>query len=93
MDIALLVVAGLVAVAYVVVQVRSFATRHGAWRVAAALPLIGVGLVVGRVVADTRRDPTSHNLWPLEVLVSVAVALVALGLLAWLESRRAVGAA
>ncbi len=91
MDVVLWVVAGLVAVVYVAEQVRSFATCRGAWCIAAALPLIGVGFVVGRIVIDTRRDPSSHNLWPFEVLGTVVVALVALRLLGFAEHRRGVG--
>jgi len=36
---------------------------------------------VARIVIDTRRDPTSHNLWPFEIVLGTAVALAALGLL------------
>jgi hypothetical protein len=46
--------------------------------------------VVGRVVLDTATDPTSHNLWPLEVVVacvlSVPPILAAAGL-AWAVRR------
>ena len=33
-------------------------------------------------VRDIARDPTSHNLFPFEILIGVAVALPYLGLLA-----------
>ena len=33
--------------------------------------------VMTRVVIDTLRDPTSHNLWPLELIIAVAVGLLA----------------
>ena len=31
--------------------------------------------VMARVVVDTARDSTSHNLWPLEILIALAVGL------------------
>jgi peptidoglycan/LPS O-acetylase OafA/YrhL len=81
MDVVLVVFAALVALAFVIVQVWSLARWRGGWRTAALLPLIGFGFVAVRIVFDTRRDPTSHNLWPFEVLIAAAVALAALGLL------------
>ncbi|QJR09511.1 hypothetical protein DSM104443_00555 [Usitatibacter rugosus] len=42
---------------------------HGPWRWLAALPLVVMAVVVGRIVIDTSRDPTSHNLWPFEILM------------------------
>ncbi len=42
---------------------------HGGWRVASAIPLLLMGFVVLRIVFDTARDPTSHNLWPFEILM------------------------
>jgi hypothetical protein len=35
-----------------------------------------VGLaVVFRVLADGARDPTSHNLWPIEIVIALAIGL------------------
>ena len=63
---------------------------RGAWRVAAAFPALIMAFVVLRIVVDTARDPTSHNLWPFEVLMwgggSVGI-VAALGL-----ARRVFGA-
>ena len=42
--------------------------RRG-WRVASAIPLLLMGFVALRIVIDTTRDPTSHNLWPFEILM------------------------
>jgi hypothetical protein len=55
---------------------------HGGWRLAAAIPAIVMAFVIGRIIVDTGRDPTSHNLWPFEVLIYGAPCLVALGVLA-----------
>jgi hypothetical protein len=42
---------------------------RGAWRVIGILPLPVMAFVVGRIIIDTSRDPTSHNLWPFEILM------------------------
>lgn len=39
------------------------------WRGAAAVPMAFMVFVVLRLVVDTARDPTSHNLWPFEILM------------------------
>jgi len=53
---------------------------RGGWRLAAALPIAIMGFVVARIVVDTSQDPTSHNLWPFEILMfgaaSVAIVVV-----------------
>jgi hypothetical protein len=54
---------------------------RGGWRLAAAVPAGVVLFVVLRIVIDTARDPTSHNLWPFELLIAGTGALVAIGVL------------
>ena len=58
---------------------------RGAWRLAALLPLFTVGFIVVRIVVDTHAAPTSHNLWPFEVVIWSLLALVFLGALAGLR--------
>lgn len=41
---------------------------RGGWRIAAAVPAAVMAFVVLRIVIDGMRDPTSHNLWPFEIL-------------------------
>ena len=48
--------------------------RQG-WRMAAAVPAALMGFVVLRIVVDVARDPTSHNLWPFEVLMYGTISL------------------
>lgn len=48
---------------------------RGGWRLAAALPAGLMALVVLRILVDTIRDPTSHNLWPFEILGMGALCL------------------
>lgn len=42
---------------------------RGGWRMAALLPAAVMAFVVLRLFIDTARDPTSHNLWPFEILM------------------------
>jgi hypothetical protein len=42
---------------------------------AAVMALVAPAVVMARVVVDTARDPTSHNLWPLEVVIAGFVGL------------------
>ena len=55
---------------------------RGAWRVAAAVPAVIMALVILRILIDTARDPTSHNLWPFEILMWGGASAVAMGVLA-----------
>jgi hypothetical protein len=58
----------------------------GGWKIAAVVPLAIVAVVVGRILIDTARDPTSHNLWPFEILIWCTVSLVGIGAL-WVARR------
>jgi hypothetical protein len=63
---------------------------RGGWRIAAAVPALVMAFVVGRIVVDTAIDPTSHNLWPFEILMwggASAVFMGALALFRWLARR------
>jgi hypothetical protein len=55
---------------------------HGAWRIAAAVPVAMMAFVVLRIVVDVARDPTSHNLWPFELLIWGAASVGIVGALA-----------
>ncbi len=81
MDVLLVLVAALVVAAFLFLETRSLLRWKGGWRIGATLPLLAVLFVVARIVFDTRRDPTSHNLWPFEILFAVVTASVALGVL------------
>jgi hypothetical protein len=59
---------------------------RGSWKIAAAVPLAIVAFVVGRILIDTARDPTSHNLWPFEILIWCALALAGIAAL-WVARR------
>jgi hypothetical protein len=55
---------------------------QGGWKLAAAVPAGIVGFVILRIVVDTGADPTSHNLWPFEVLIAGLASLAVVGALA-----------
>jgi len=52
---------------------------HGGWRVAAAVPAALMAFVVLRIIFGVSHDPTSHNLWPFEILLWGVVSLVIMG--------------
>ncbi len=64
---------------------------RGIWRVVAAVPAAAVAWVILSLFIDTARDPTSHNLWPFEILLagagSMGWMLVALLLRKLLRAR------
>lgn len=66
-------------------------TWKGRWRLMACLPLAVIGLKLVSVGVGIARDPTSHNLWPLEIALWEAPALGFLTLV-WLARRTAVRA-
>ncbi len=49
-----------------------------------------MGFVVLRILVDTARDPTAHNLWPFEILMVGGVS--SLVILALIVARRVIGA-
>jgi hypothetical protein len=50
---------------------------RGIWRAGAATIFAAMAFVVLRIVFDVVRDPTSHNLWPFEILLAGALSVVA----------------
>ncbi|MCP1375850.1 hypothetical protein [Dyella lutea] len=61
---------------------------RGGWRLAAAVPAALMVLVVGRIVTGVAADPTSHNLWPFELLQAGVPAMLAIGVMALLRRSR-----
>jgi len=64
----LLLLLGLI-VGAIWLQARAIARWQGIWRWLAAAPLLLVAGDALLIVADTSADPTSHNLWPLELVM------------------------
>ena len=63
---------------------------HGGWRVGAAVPAAMMTFVVLRIVLGVSRDPTSHNLWPFEIVLAGALSAAVVGVL--LLARKLAGA-
>ena len=72
-------------IGYAWAQAKLLRRWAGAWRLAAGLPLLGWAIWVGNFACDVTRDPTSHNLFPFEVLIGAGMALLYLGGLAVLR--------
>ncbi len=60
----------------------------GGWRVAALAPLVYMGFVVLRIFFGVLIDPTSHNLWPFELLMAGGLGFLVVGGL-WLVRKLA----
>lgn len=75
----------LLALAGIAAPVLAIRRWQGGWRLAAVVPLGLLGFVILRIVAGTTVDPTSHNLWPFEILLA---GLTNLGILAFLALVR-----
>lgn len=65
----------------IAVPIRAVWKWRGGWRIAAAIPVAVMGFIILRILVDTARDPTSHNLWPFEILTFGTVTLVCIGAL------------
>ena len=70
-----LMVPGMVVVGFAALALRSFRVAPF-WRVTAVVGASVPAAVFARVIWDGVQDPTSHNLWPLEVVIALLVGLV-----------------
>jgi hypothetical protein len=68
-------------VAGITVPLWSIWRWRGRWRIAAAVPVCAMLFVVLRIVVDTAHDPTSHTLWPFEILQIGVVSITIIGAL------------
>lgn len=73
----------LVAVAVLAPQIWAIRAWRSWWRWLAAAPLLVLGADILLILVQTSIDPTSHNLWPLELAMIAIVGLPVVGLL-WL---------
>lgn len=87
----ILLIAALV-LGFVLAEGWALVRWQGIWRWLAVVPLLLVGVIVLRIIVDTSADPTSHNLWPFEVLgviVLAGVGLASLQLVRFFVARSA----
>jgi hypothetical protein len=54
---------------------------RGGWRLAAAVPAVMIAFVILRIVIGASIDPTSHNLWPFEILMVSGLSLAVMAAL------------
>jgi len=80
----------ILAAAALIVSVLHLASK---FETAIALCIPAPVAVIGRVLMDTADDPTTHNLWPLELAVAVGISIppVLAGILAGWSARRVLG--
>ena len=60
------------------------------WRLLASVPLFAMAIVMLKIIVDTNNNPTSHNLWPFEILfysVGGLAYLAIVFILRWLIER------
>ena len=69
---------GLLVVAFAALVLRA-SRAASAWKAIVAAGGSIPAVVMTRVVVDGLRDPTSHNLWPFEVVIAVVVGLTVAG--------------
>lgn len=78
------------ALGFMLLVTRGLWRWQGWWRWTIAAPLLLLAGVMGNIGIGIWLDPTSHNLWPFEVLLWLAVAIGAVILLYlahWLSRR------
>lgn len=81
MELFLLVAFGL-PVLYLGAQIRALRRWEGTARTLAWLPALAAAAYVAKFVLDVSLDPTSHNLFPFELIIGSLLGLAFLGLCA-----------
>jgi hypothetical protein len=69
-----------------VVPIWGMRRWRGGWRIAAVVPAAIMTFVVLRIIVGVMRDPTSHNLWPFEILQAGAFSVVVMAVL-WVARK------
>jgi hypothetical protein len=75
-DILVLIVLAAAAIINIVLSLVAVWRVKGVWKLVATLPILAVFAVGLNIVLGTSRDPTSHNLWPLEVVLWSGVGII-----------------
>lgn len=79
---ATLLIAAAILSSVIVFSVEAVRRWRGFLRIAAALPLLALVSVAVFIAVEVAREPTSHNLWPLEIVLWGIGLLAYLGILA-----------
>lgn len=77
---ALVIILAIIAL-FVALEVIALRRMKGAWRLIACIPAAALIVIIMIIVVGILLDPTSHNLWPLEILMWSAGGSAFLGLL------------
>jgi hypothetical protein len=75
-DILVIILLAAAAIINVVLSLVAVWRVKGLWKLVATLPILCIFAVGLNIVLGTSRDPTSHNLWPLEVVVWSGVGII-----------------
>jgi len=68
------------------VAARLARSSKPAWRIPAWIPVLPFALVDGNIFLGVMGDPTSHNLWPFEVVLTGVLTVVLFGVFLLLRS-------
>ena len=63
----------------------AIANWKGIWRILAAIPIIGIVGAAIKIFIDGSANPTSHNLWPFEILIVGGIGFLFLLIIAGLR--------
>lgn len=66
---------------FIVLEIIAIRRMKGVWRWIACVPVAALVVIISIIVVSVIIDPTSHNLWPLEILMWSAGGCVFLGAL------------
>lgn len=61
---------------WLLLQLRALRHWHGWWRMVAVIPAAAVAGHAAFILARVLHDPTSHDLWPFELGMTLGAALV-----------------
>lgn len=76
----------------IVLPIVAFLKWEGGWKVAAAVPMCLTGFVILRIIFGVMIDSTSHNLWPLELIMigTISIGIIAvLKIVKWFMEKQA----
>jgi ABC-type dipeptide/oligopeptide/nickel transport system permease subunit len=80
-DVVLLALISGLFLGFILAEIKTFKAYQRVWRVLALLPALALVIVICSIVIGILRDRTSHNLWPLEIVLWSTGGLVYLGVL------------
>jgi heme A synthase len=75
-DILVMILLAAAAITNVVLSLVAVWRAKGLWKLVATLPILCAFIVGLNIVLGISRDPTSHNLWPLEVILWSGVGII-----------------